>query len=289
MYRFSKYHGCHNTFTITELDLLQESGLFTPAEADSMTSKKEVPILSKEAVKVCEANDTDGFIIVRKEPALEMIFYNRDGSIAPMCGNGIRCFAHYCRDNEIMMKREYPVITGAGEMVVHIVDTGAGESGFAVQINMGDPILSPLACGISSDSENFLNVPIETSHGTFDANTVFMGTVHTVIWVPDFDFPYEEVGAEISENPVFTEKTNVNFVRAVDRENFEIKTYERGVGLTDACGTGACASFVIGRLQDHCATSITASLPGGDLTIEGGGTGVMMTGPSEKYGEGMMP
>ena len=142
---FSKYHGCGNDFIIV--------------------SEKEVvdSNYSELATKICNRNTgvgADGFIVVGENP-LEMIFYNADGSRAPMCGNGIRCFAKYCFDKGIRNESEYKVLTLAGEMGVKVIS----ENPFVVEIDMGKPDFTPIKCGIKTDKEDFLKQNIETNTG----------------------------------------------------------------------------------------------------------------------------
>lgn len=267
MIRFTKYHGCGNNFII-----VRES------DVDGMD-------YSQLALDMCNVNTgigADGFIVVREDPALEMVFYNMDGSRAPMCGNGIRCFAAYCYDNDICRKEEYPVETLAGTMVVKIISTDP----FMVRIDMGRPLFDPESFGVLDGSDEFTDRAMHTSEGDFRASSCFMGTVHTVIWVDEY--PSEIAASQLSNDPVFSEKTNVNFVRVIDSETLEIKTYERGVGFTCACGTGACASLVIGRREGRNSEKVTVLLPYGKLLIEQLDDGtVMMTGPAIKIAEGI--
>ena len=129
MYNISKYHGCGNNFVIMqEAELAEQLGV--PCGEESAGA------YAKFAARVCDESvgvGADGFIIVRTEPVLEMVFLNRDGSRAPMCGNGIRCFAHYCRDHKIRTGDAYPVKTLAGDMVVEVKSTDP----FRAQIDIG--------------------------------------------------------------------------------------------------------------------------------------------------------
>lgn len=274
MISFSKYHGCGNNFVIVrEKDLLK-----TVQEAE----------YSIFAQRICDVNTgvgADGLIIVREEPALEMVFFNCDGSRAPMCGNGIRCFAHYCSQQEIRSERTYQVKTLAGDMTVNVTS----EEPFLAKINMGKPIFEPAAINVDSRAENFLNQTLILGDGIYQKiNSLFMGTVHTVVFVNDYagmDVP--KLGREICNHPTFQEKTNVNFVKVVDENTLEMKTYERGVGMTLACGTGACASVVVANLQGLCQKKAEVVLALGSLMIEISDDGdVYMEGPSVKILDG---
>lgn len=126
---------------------------------------------------------------------------------------------------------------------------------------------------------------LETTEGTFTVSSCFMGTVHTVVWVDEF--PSESAASQLSNHPVFTEKTNVNFVKRIDSKTLAIKTFERGVGFTFACGTGACASLVMGLRQGRCGSKVTVRLPYGHLMIEQLEDGqVTMAGPAVRVAEG---
>ena len=282
MLKFSKYHGCGNNFVmVREQELMEYLGSVTEPET------KEYPAFAQ---KVCDINTgigADGLIIVREEPALEMVFYNMDGSRAPMCGNGIRCFARFCLEEGICEEASYAVKTLAGDMIVEVTS----REPFMARIDMGTPIFDPAAIAVDSERSDFLGQQLEISDGSrWTVNSLFMGTVHTVVFVDDYDsFDIEYVGRELCEHPTYTEKTNVNFVRVIDENTVEMKTYERGVGMTLACGTGACATAVVCALQGLCKSSIEVILQLGSLNIELKDDGhVFMEGPSVKIAEGIL-
>lgn len=281
MIKFAKYHGCGNDFIIVGEENVK--GLD----------------FSELALKVCHRGTgigADGFIVVRTEPELEMVFYNQDGSRAPMCGNGIRCFAKYCFDFGIRKEKEYDVLTLAGIMRVKVLSTGVEintkqantKDEFIVEIGMGKPLFEPETFGVCATTD-FLKKNIETSFGTVKVSSCFMGTVHTVVLVEDVDaVNIEALGAEISNHPIYTEKTNVNFVEVMDKNTLKIKTYERGAGLTYACGTGACASLVIANLEGKCDDTVDVILPFGTLHItKTDEEEVRMAGPAVKIADGV--
>lgn len=268
MIAFSKYHGCGNDFIV----LTEEAA--------------EGWAYDELAKAICHRNlgiGADGLIIVRQNP-LEMVFYNGDGSRAPMCGNGIRCFAKYCDDTGICCDTAYPVETLAGTMGVHVVQRDP----FLVEIDMGKPDFSPVSCKIDTREDNFLKKTVQLSDCSIEVSSCFMGTIHTVVWVDRLeDVELEKLGAEISNHPVYREKTNVNMVQVIDEKTLKLMTYERGAGLTYACGTGACASVVIGALEGKCGRETDVVLPYGNLHIvQREDDEVMMTGPAAKVGEG---
>lgn len=275
MLRFSKYHGCGNNFIIVrERDL------------PGSMAEAEYPLLARRLCDVNTGVGADGFMVVREEPTLEMVFYNCDGSRAPMCGNGIRCFAHYCMEESIRTEDTYEVKTLAGSMMVRITCRAP----FAARINMGKPDFSPKAVGVDYDGENFLNRTLMLGDGIFHRiHSLFMGTIHTVMLVERYDgMDIPRLGEEICNHPTFREKTNVNFVRVLEDGRLEMKTYERGVGMTLACGTGACASVIVAHQQGLCEEKTEVILPLGSLMIELNDDGsVSMEGPSVKILDGM--
>lgn len=291
MVPFSKYHGCGNDFIIVayEEDRAKERA---GAAGDSSLARA-----------ICHRHlgiGADGLIVVKNHP-LEMIFYNSDGSRAPMCGNGIRCFAKYCYDEGICMEVAYKVETLAGPMHIRRIS----EAPFMVEINMGKPEFGLEKLGIkgpigevgatgSAEQENFLRKQLSLKQGSIEVSSCFMGTIHTVLWLEggspaDAETEaLEALGKEISNHPVFTEKTNVNMVRVLGSDKLLLQTYERGAGMTYACGTGACASVVIGHLENRCGKEAEVVLPYGRLFIRQAKTGeVFMTGPAEKIGQGV--
>lgn len=281
MIRFAKYHGCGNDFIILKEEDIPDRDYAGLARG------------------ICHRQlgvGADGLIIVRQNP-LEMVFYNSDGSRAPMCGNGIRCFAKYCFDEDICTDEEYPVATLAGTMGVRIT----GKDPFLVEIDMGKPDFDPKRCEIATDLERFLGQKLRLRNGEIEVSSCFMGTVHTVVWLDQQEasglkYTAEDgldaagltaLGEEISNHPMFKEKTNVNFVRIIDHKTLELTTYERGAGMTFACGTGACASVVIGSQEDRCDRDARVILPYGELFIaQKKDRTVMMTGPAVKIARG---
>jgi len=259
--KFKKYDGCGNTFAI----ILDEEGLD----------------FSQLAIEIChhEEMNTDGFIVVKQNP-LEMVFYNRDGSLAPMCGNGIRSFAKYVIDEGVVTadKKVFNVVTGAGLLMVEVIDVDP----FLCQIAMGKPVFTPESVFLADDGP--LNRTLEIGTESVDIYSLFMGTVHTVIFVDDAPAMVGCFLAKaVCEHPLFTEKTNVNFVQVKSSSEFIVRTYERGVGWTLACGTGCCASYVVAKkLGIINQNEINVLLEQGALTISGTEE-IYMTGPAKYH------
>ena len=255
---FKKYDGCGNTFAITQY--------------------VEGVDFATIAVKICHHDqmNTDGFIVVKQNP-LEMVFYNRDGSLAPMCGNGIRSFAKYVLDEAIISKQEklFPVVTGAGTLTVAIETVDP----FMCKIAMGIPIFTPKFIGLIDNGP--LSRTLKIDDDEIEIHALFMGTIHVVVFVENAEAMVGNPLAEaICNHPIFTEKTNVNFVEVASGDELIVRTFERGVGWTLACGTGCCASFVIARqLGLIHQNEIDVLLEQGMLRISGDSE-IYMAGPA---------
>jgi len=201
-----------------------------------------------------------------------------------MCGNGLRCFAKFCFDEEICREEAYSVDTLAGTMGVRVISRDP----FLVEVNMGKPDFDPKRCGIKTGQDRFFKQRLQLKNGQIEVSSCFMGTIHTVAWMEKLDeTDLDKLGEEISNHPVFSEKTNVNFVQILSRKTMKLRTYERGAGMTYACGTGACASVVIGALEDRCDRDTFVLLPYGQLRVEQKtDDAVMMTGPAVRTAQG---
>lgn len=266
---FTKMQGLGNDFVILDYEEYKKTNL-DPSEL---------------AKKLCDRNfgiGADGLIIVNqntKESDISWIFYNSDGSIAQMCGNGMRCFARYVYDKKYVDKKEFSVKTEAGIIIPKII------SNTEVCVNMGKPILETEK--IPCTAKTNLNIPYSIEEKTFNLNAVSMGNPHCVIFV-DKDSKYlaENFGSKIETDEIFPEKTNVEFVEILSRNSVKINVWERGCGITLACGTGACATTVAGILNDYLDNIVSCNLPGGTLKVEWQGNqkdtdhNVYMTGPA---------
>lgn len=260
---FSKYHGCGNDFIIVD---------YKPNNDYSLLAKK-----------LCDRKigiGADGLIAVKLKP-LEMIFYNMDGSRAPMCGNGIRCFARYCYERGIVKQKNFDVLTLAGVMKIEIAD----DKNFLIKVNMGAPLFDNESIK-ATDSQNCFGREIVANGQKVKIYGFFMGTVHTVVFIDDIKDGTTQLGDAICKHELFAEKTNVNFVQVIDGGNFIVRTYERGVGWTCACGTGACASFVAGKKLGICDSFVNVHLQYGTLKIEEKNENIFMTGPASLVFEG---
>jgi diaminopimelate epimerase len=215
----------------------------------------------------------DGVILVRpaSDPAADfsMHYFNADGSLAEMCGNGARCFAKYVVDRGLVAADADSLViqTLGGPRPVRFTRDASGLLETAT-VDMGEPILAPALIPTTFTGEMVFDCPIETELGTFGVTAVSMGNPHAVLWVDDVDAaPVDTVGPLIECHEAFPKATNVEFAQFVDAGTVRLRVWERGVGETLACGTGACATLVAAVLGCRTGRSATIELPGGDLLI----------------------
>lgn len=269
MMEFTKMHGCGNDFVVVNA---MDGSVPNPGEL---------------AKKICARRfgvGADGLILVRPSDSadLRMQFINSDGSEAEMCGNGIRCFALFARDNQLAVGNKVRVETLAGILTVEIIDN-------FVKVDMGEPVLEGEMIPVDIQKDKVVNEELSVNGQSFRMTCVSMGNPHCVIFVPEIsDELVLETGPKIERHPLFPKKTNTEFVRVMNRRELEMRVFERGAGETLACGTGACASAVAGVLNGHTDRECTVHLLGGDLLIQWSETDnhVFMTGPAETVFKG---
>ena len=278
MLKFEKYQGAGNDFVIVSEKELIEKG---------------IPEYGEFASQVCNRHfgiGADGLIILKYVASMPfMFFFNADGSQAPMCGNGIRCFSHYLVNNHLIDGNEFVVKTVPGDLTIR-VNYDEEKDDFSARVNMGKPIFNIKEL-INTEKEKFLREKINIDGKEIEISYIFMGTDHSVIFVNDFsDYDIDEIGEKIENyTDLFPKKVNVNFVKVYDRNRIEVITWERGAGRTLACGTGATASAVLAKTFGFVDDKVNVKVPGGQLVIEyeGGENDAFMTGPSEKIAEGL--
>jgi len=277
---FIKMHGLGNDFVL--IDCLDKS------LGDSLF----LPYLAK---RLCDRNfgiGADGLILIllSSKADLRMRIYNSDGTEAQMCGNGIRCFAKYAYENKLISKNKFAVETLAGIITPELIFQDKEISG--IKVNMGTPELKRRE--IPMEGEDTSKVVDEVlkinTEQTFRITCVSMGNPHCVIFVDDVQsIPIDEIGPKIENHPLFPEKTNLEFIQVLNRKEINFRVWERGVGETLACGTGACAALVAAVLNKKTDRKATVHLPGGDLDIHwADDEHVYMTGPAELVFKGEM-
>jgi len=238
----------------------------------------------------------DGLILVMpsRQADVRMQMFNADGSEGRMCGNGIRCVAKYAYEHKRAKANPMRIETAAGIKSLDLVLDGEGKVASA-RVDMGEPILKPARIPVNIPQERVVEVPVRTSKHAFLMTCVSMGNPHAVIFVKDVNdetsVPLEEVGPELERHALFPERVNVHFVQVHSPEEVTMRTWERGSGITLACGTGASAACVAGVLIGKTHRVITAHLPGGDLSLEWrqDDNHVYMTGPAAEVFAGEWP
>jgi len=237
----------------------------------------------------------DGLLLVLRSSHAEirMRVFNPDGSEAEMCGNGIRCLAKYAVEKGLVKSAEgrFSIETASGAVSVEVSDQGGSVD--RVRVGMGVPRLTPEEIPVLVHRETpLVNLPLEvwrvsaadvTSKDILPVTCVSMGNPHAVLFItlPVKDFPLEDVGPRVAEHPQFPRGVNFEVARVIDRQQIEARVWERGAGLTLACGSGACAVMVAARLQGLVEDVVDITLPGGVLRLEWDGKGIVyLTGPA---------
>lgn len=219
----------------------------------------------------------DGIILMLKSATEDIGFriFNSDGSEAQMCGNGMRCFAKYLFEHKIIAEKRVTVETRAGRVIPEIITDDSGRVKL-ISVDMGEPVLDPAKVPfVISDQATFapgsaaVNVPINVDGKNFNITAVSMGNPHAVLFVDDVTaIEVKAFGSKIENHPAFPQKTNVEFIEMIDREQMHMRVWERGAGETLACGTGACAALVAAVLNGKSEREATVHLKGGSLEIE---------------------
>ncbi len=267
---FSKYNGQGNDFVIID------------------AASKEVPLSSGQVNSICNRHfgiGADGLILVKKSENSDfyMDYYNMDGSKAEMCGNGIRCMAAFIYNKGLSSSSSLTIDTLAGikKIKMEIVDGKPGN----IRVDMGAPVFKPEDIPVKLNRQEIFGYKLSTGAGEFDINCVSMGNPHCIIYIgsnKDLEkIPLHLWGPIIENDPVFPNKTNVEFVKVRDKDHIDMRVWERGVGETLACGTGACAAGVSSiKLGKISGSPVNVRVPGGDLNVlwEGPSSNVFLEG-----------
>ena len=234
---------------------------------------------------------SDGLILIYPSATADvrMQIYNADGSRAEMCGNGIRCVAKFAYEHRLTDKTDMVIETDAGlkNVKLHPEENLVTQ----VTVDMGLPILDPARIPVNLPSERVVDHPITVGNSSYRMTCVSMGNPHAVVFVDDLDdVALEVIGPQFEHAPQFPQRTNVHFVRVDSPSRVTMRTWERGSGITQACGTGACAVCVAGALTQRTDRAITATLPGGDLKLQWADNDHLhMTGPAVEVFTGNWP
>lgn len=267
---FTKSHGAANDFVLFD-DL---DGTWEPTRAFvAAVCDRHTGVGADGIIRITRADGADFF----------MDYYNADGAPAEMCGNGIRCLAKYVADRGYIGGDGLRVDTRAGVKDLTVFRDDAGRV-TRVRVDMGPPVLERAAIPMAGDGDP-LHEPITADGFSFDAACVSMGNPHCILFLDD-EVPFEALGPAIETMPVFPQKTNVEFTRVLSPTEVQVRVWERGVGETQACGTGACATAVAAHLRGLTERTVAVHLPGGTLDIEWADDTVFMTGPAEEVFSG---
>jgi diaminopimelate epimerase len=279
--RFTKMQGCGNDYLY--VDCFKEKPPADPAALSRRISDRHFGVGADGLILICPSERADA----------RMRMFNADGSEAEMCGNGVRCLAKYVHDHGIVRKSPLRIETGRGVLTLELEIAGGKVE--RVRVDMGEPILDSakipttlpgarvvnqtMPAGLIDPTERW----IATSGVELRVTCVSMGNPHAVLYCRDVaKAPLPTVGPVLETAAIFPRRSNIHFVQVHSPDELTMRTWERGSGITLACGTGACAVCVAGVLTERTARKVLAHLPGGDLQLEwsAGDNHVFMTGPA---------
>ncbi|MCT4585633.1 MAG: diaminopimelate epimerase [Peptostreptococcaceae bacterium] len=272
---FEKLHGLGNDFIIFD------------------GRKSDIKNYNELAKQICDRHfgiGADGMMVVldSNKASVKMNFYNADGSQARMCGNGIRCFCKFVYDNKIVNEKKFSVETLAGIMKPEIF-TDSYDLVYKVCVNMGKINLDPKNIPMDTNKEQFINEDFMIDDFKFKLSVGAIGSIHAVIFVDDFNnLDIKDLGSKIEKHKIFKEGINVNFAKINSCDNIDVLTWERGVGQTLACGTGASTVSVLSSMINNTSKKTTINLLGGPVLIEEKeDQNVYMTGPAKRICKGI--
>ncbi len=273
--KFNKMHGLGNDFMV--VDLVTQHAYLTPMQIRNLADRNfGIGFDQLLLVEVPTQPDVD----------FKYRIFNSDGSEVENCGNGARCFARFVYEQKLIGRRNIRVETANGNMTLELTPEND------VIVNMGAPTLAPAEVPFipeSSDKSQAVSYKIDVEgHGTIELSAVSMGNPHGVIVVDDIETAaVATLGPLVEAHTSFPQKVNAGFMQVINRNHIKLRVFERGVGETKACGTGACAAVVAGIVRGLLDPKVQVDLPGGTLTIEWDGENdVIMTGPTSNVFEG---
>jgi diaminopimelate epimerase len=274
--RFTKMHGLGNDFMM--VDLISQQVTLNP-ELVKELSDRRFGIGFDQLLTVRPP--------VKPDNDFRYTIYNADGSEAEQCGNGARCFLRFVRDEGLTSKSTIRLETNNANISCKLEKNGN------ITVDMGEPALQPDKVPFVADSPQ-TNYDLSLGPGyldSFSISALNVGNPHAVITIPSVDSaPVLQVGPLIERHPRFPDGVNVSFMEVVSRKKIRLRVFERGVGETKACGSGACAAVVAGRLMGVLDDTVDVQLTGGHLSVTWGGNGetIKMTGPASKVYEGQL-
>ena len=272
--KFWKMHGLGNDYIVID-------------NRDEKIGDSEATAL---ALRLCERRvsvGADGLLLLSNSAVadVKMRIFNADGSEAEMCGNGIRCFAKYCYENNVTQKNELTVETLAGVKRTWL--TVENQVVKSVMVDMGTPILDRSKIPMLGNG-TCINENLQIDEEQYRITCLSVGNPHCVVFVDKVDdFPVPLVGPKIENHSLFPKKINVEFVQVLNSHELKVRVWERGCGETLACGTGACAAVAAGNLLHKVGGKVTVHLLGGDLEVEYADR-LFLSGAAEKVFEGKL-
>ncbi len=271
MLEFTKMHGLGNDFVV--MDAINQS-VFLTAEQIQQLADRHLGIGFDQLLLVEGATTSSADFRYR--------IYNADGGEVGQCGNGARCFMQFVHERGLTQKATLQVETAGGPLQLSRAADGQ------VTVDMGIPRLEPSEIPFLAAARD-VTYPIEVNNISLEIAAISMGNPHAVLLVDAVDrAPVAELGPAIERHPRFPERVNVGFMEIVDADTIRLRVYERGAGETLACGSGACAAVVAGRLQERLSAHVKVLLNGGELVVSWPGEGqpALMTGPATTVYQG---
>ena len=268
---FSKMHGLGNDFVV--IDAINQQIRLSPDQI-RFIADRHLGVGCDQLLLVEPPTDDSVLFTYR--------IFNSDGNEVEQCGNGARCFARFVSEKNLTRETNIPVATNSGRIILRLEDNGL------VTVNMGVPRFEPEQIPFVSTSRAE-RYSIDVDGRNIEVGVTSMGNPHVVMLVDDVNTAQvETLGPLLESHSRFPKRVNVGFMQIVDQNKIKLRVYERGVGETQACGTGACAAMVIARCWKLVNENVQVTLTGGTLNISWAAEGqpVMMTGPAQTVFEG---
>lgn len=278
MLRFTKMHGLGNDYVY--VDGFDQNIPDAPGELAKVIADRHFGVGGDGMILILPSDSAD----------VRMRMFNADGSEGEMCGNGVRCVAKYAWDHGRSEANPMHVETGAGILKIDL--QVRNDKVQSATVDMGEPVLDAEKIPSKLPGERNVDVPLEIGGRTMKVTCVSMGNPHAVVFVEDAgSVLLEQWGPELENHPSFPNRINAHFVQVHDKTEVTVRTWERGSGVTLACGTGASAVCVAGVLTGRTDRAIIGHLPGGDLNLhwQESDNHVKMTGPASEVFSGEWP